>query len=145
MYEADRSIKENKDKWEKLPPTVAQRDSLIWRGHWREGMTRGEANDLLGRLKAAEDVEVLNIAPHRMVTKKLGESGDGSSKSPGGLPARTEPKSAFTQSSPGPPGPSKGIAIPPTNFDIATLRELANRVGGVDQLIYWLEILPDFR
>ncbi len=54
-YEADWLIKQNKNKWEKLPATDRQRFTLQQRGCWREGMTRGEACELIGKLKARQE------------------------------------------------------------------------------------------
>ena len=52
--EADRLIKQNKDKWEKLPATAKQR-SMLQKGLWKEGMTRGEATKLIEKLTARDD------------------------------------------------------------------------------------------
>jgi hypothetical protein len=49
-YEADRLIREHHERWARLPATEAQRGFLRKKGRWREGMGRGEANELIGRL-----------------------------------------------------------------------------------------------
>jgi hypothetical protein len=38
----------------RLPPTPRQESFLRARGLWREGLTRGEASDLIGKVKAGE-------------------------------------------------------------------------------------------
>src|SRR5689334_20960738 len=49
-YEADRLIRQHHQQWARLPATAAQRGFLSKRGRWREGMGRGEASELIGRL-----------------------------------------------------------------------------------------------
>ena len=51
-YEADRLIREHREQWALLPATDAQRGFLRKKGRWREGMGRGEATELIGRLTA---------------------------------------------------------------------------------------------
>jgi hypothetical protein len=36
-------------RWRREPPTRSQEDFLRGRGLWREGLTRGEASDLIGQ------------------------------------------------------------------------------------------------
>jgi hypothetical protein len=52
-YEADKLIKENQEAWAKLPPTRYQKGFLVERYLWREGMTRGEATDLIQKVKTS--------------------------------------------------------------------------------------------
>jgi hypothetical protein len=56
-HEADQLIKRNKARWESLPPTDKQAFVLRQRGRWRDGMTRGEATELIERLKTGEESE----------------------------------------------------------------------------------------
>jgi hypothetical protein len=56
MADADRLIKENRDRWAELPPTDGQKRYQQWRGRWREGMNRGEATELIARIKDGSDL-----------------------------------------------------------------------------------------
>jgi hypothetical protein len=80
--EADRLIKENRERWARLPPTEAQRHFLQYRAWWREGMTRGEATDLIARIKAGRD-ELVGFPPPGM------RDGDGDA---GGWPPSAAPQ-----------------------------------------------------
>jgi hypothetical protein len=55
MRDADYLIKKNQAKWSNLPPTERQRHFLVYRGRWRVGMTRGEASELIARIKDGRD------------------------------------------------------------------------------------------
>jgi hypothetical protein len=50
LYEASHLIGRFIDSRRGLPPTVRQVAFLKARGRWREGMSRGEAQDLIGQL-----------------------------------------------------------------------------------------------
>ena len=52
-YEAHRLISQEIDRRRGLPPTPRQEKFLRSRGRWRDGMTGGEAFDLIGQIKAA--------------------------------------------------------------------------------------------
>lgn len=51
--EADLLIKQNLHRWSALPPTDKQRFFLISNFAWREGITRGEATELIDKIKRA--------------------------------------------------------------------------------------------
>jgi hypothetical protein len=50
---ADQLIQDNLDKWNALPATEKQICLLRRAGRWREGMNRGEAAGIIGRVKDA--------------------------------------------------------------------------------------------
>jgi hypothetical protein len=50
-YDADKLIKGNQEKWAKLPPTRYQKEFLVERYLWRDGITRGEATELIRKVK----------------------------------------------------------------------------------------------
>ncbi len=52
--EADRLIQAHKDAWSALRPTFYQAEFLRHHGVWNEEMTRGQASDLIARIKAEE-------------------------------------------------------------------------------------------
>lgn len=79
--EADALIKAHRAKWEALPPTPGQRKLVEKWGLWKQGMTRGEADVLIGR-RTGRLPPVRSIDPHEyfLVT--------------GEKPPQTEPKSS---------------------------------------------------
>ena len=55
VYRADRLIKSHWTEWEGLPPTLGQEDYLRRHFCWRDGLSRGEAARLIGKLKSWPD------------------------------------------------------------------------------------------
>jgi len=45
------AIQDPKPPWRGKPATARQEDFLRLRGLWRDGMTRGEASDIIGEVK----------------------------------------------------------------------------------------------
>ena len=54
-HRADRLIKSHREEWEGLPPTLGQENYLRRRLLWKNGLTRGEAARMIGKLKSWPD------------------------------------------------------------------------------------------
>ena len=54
-HRADRLIKSHLEEWERLPPTLGQENYLRRRLLWKNGLTRGEAARMIGKLKSWPD------------------------------------------------------------------------------------------
>ena len=54
-HRADRPIKSHREEWERLPPTLGQENYLRRRDLWKNGLSRGEAARMIGKLKSWPD------------------------------------------------------------------------------------------
>ena len=52
---ADRLIRSHREEWGKLPPTLGQENYLRRRDLWKNGLSRGEAARMIGKLKSWPD------------------------------------------------------------------------------------------
>ncbi len=57
MFRANQLIKANQDRWNRLPPTEAQRWRLQKTGKWRPCLTRGEAMEIIEAEVQAERLQ----------------------------------------------------------------------------------------